>query len=99
MFGRRSTKIRDPQEALIEAGSKLMKTGADAVAKVIRVQDTGMMVASRPVVMLTLNVLTVDGERFETTGQSMVSEIAMPHAGDTIRIKYDPEDKSQLVVV
>jgi len=83
----------------MEQSQALMQNGADGVAEVLGIQDTGMMINYNPVVLLTLNVLATDGSHFQTTGQSMVSKIAVPRVGDNIRIKYNPEDKTQLVVV
>jgi hypothetical protein len=53
-----------------------------------------------PVVVLKLKVMPmVGGMEFETTGQSMVSKIAIPRVGDKIKIKYNPADPSQIVVM
>lgn len=113
MFARRSP-AQTPREGSLEKaasapgagvmdtlklGEKLMKSGEDAVAQVVSVEHTGMMLNFNPVVVLSLKALTATGERFETTGQSIVSRIAIPKAGDTIRIKYNPADKTQLVVI
>lgn len=83
----------------MEQSQMLMQTGADATAEVLGIQDTGMMINYNPVVLLTLKVTPATGDGFQTTGQSMVSKIAVPRVGDTIRIKYNPAETTQLVVV
>jgi hypothetical protein len=75
------------------------QNGIDAVAEVIGVQDTGTTVNNNPVVMLQLKVTTSVGTQFDTTGQSMVSRIAVPRAGDKIKIKYNPADPTQIAVL
>jgi hypothetical protein len=75
------------------------QNGIDAVAEVIGVQDTGTTVNNSPVVMLQLKVTTSVGTQFDTTGQSMVSRIAVPRAGDKIKIKYNPADPTQIAVL
>jgi hypothetical protein len=75
------------------------QNGIDAVAEVIGVQDTVTTVNNNPVVMLQLKVTTSVGTQFDTTGQSMVSRIAVPRAGDKIKIKYNPADPTQIAVL
>jgi hypothetical protein len=36
---------------------------------------------------------------FETAGETMVSKIAIPRKGETVKIKYNMADPSQFVVV
>ena len=75
------------------------QNGIEAAADVIGVQDTGMTINNNPVVMLQLKVTTSVGTQFDTTGQVMVSRIAVPRAGDKIKIKYNPANPAQITVL
>ena len=78
---------------------QLAKTGADGTAEVLSVQDTGATINMNPVVVLTLKVKPKSGAEFQTAGQLMVSRLAIPRAGDKIKIKYNPEMISQFVII
>ena len=83
----------------VEMGQYLAQAGMDATAQVVAIQDTGTLINFNPVVKLTLKVTPAYGVGFDTVGQSMVSKIAIPRVGDTIKIKYNPADPTQLVVM
>jgi hypothetical protein len=78
---------------------ELAKSGKDAEAEVLGIQDTGATVNMNPVVVLTLKVTPASGAEFQTAGQLMVSRISVPRAGDKVKIKYNPENPSQFVIV
>ena len=78
---------------------QLEQTGADAEAEVLGIQDTGATVNMNPVVVLTLKVKPAKGEEFQTAGQMMVSRLAVPRVGDKIKIKYNPENLTQFVLM
>ena len=75
------------------------QNGLEAVAEVLGVQDTGTTVNNSPVVMMQLKVTTSVGTQFDTNGKVMVSRIAVPRAGDKIKIKYNPADPTQIAVL
>jgi hypothetical protein len=78
----------------------LVQSGLDATADVVSIADTGSLINMNPVVMLTLKVQpSIGGAAFDTTGQTMVSKIAIPRIGDKIKIKYNPADPAQFVVI
>jgi hypothetical protein len=83
----------------MQMAQMLAQSGMEASAEVLSIEDTGTLVNFNPVVRLKLKVEPVYGSGFETTGQSMVSKIAIPRVGDKIKIKYNPTDPTQLVVV
>jgi ACR3 family arsenite efflux pump ArsB len=83
----------------VEMGQYLAQSGMDATAQVVAIADTGTLINYNPVVMLTLKVTPAYGVPFDTAGQSMVSKIAIPRVGDTIKIKYNPANPTQLVVM
>ena len=78
---------------------QLAQTGVDATAEVVSIQDTGATVNMNPVVVLVLKVAPAAGAEFQTAGQVMVSRLAIPRAGDKIKIKYNPENNTQFVIV
>lgn len=78
---------------------ELSKTGVEADAEVISIQDTGATVNMNPVVALGLKVTPGEGEEFQTAGQLMVPRIAVPRVGDKIKIKYNKDNPTQFVIV
>ena len=83
----------------LDTAQQLSLEGADATAEVTAIQDTGQTVNMNPVVLLTLNVTPAKGDAFQTSGQMMVSRLAVPRVGDTVNIKYNPKDKAQFTIV
>jgi hypothetical protein len=77
----------------------LMQNGVDAAAEVVSVQDTGATVNMNPVVVLQLKVTPAAGAAFDVTTQTMVSRIAVPRAGDKVKIKYNPANPQQIAIV
>lgn len=82
-----------------KSGQWIAQAGMDATAEVLSIQDTGSLINMNPVVILKLKVQPAMGVGFETTAQTMVSKIAIPRVGDTIKIKYNPADPTQVSVV
>ena len=82
-----------------KSGAWIAQAGMDATAQVVSIQDTGSLINMNPVVVLQLKVQPAMGAAFETTAQTVVSKIAIPRVGDTIKIKYNPADPSQIAVV
>lgn len=78
---------------------QLAQSGADGEAEVLGIQDTGATVNMNPVVLLTLKVTPAKGDAFQTAGQLMVPRLAIPRAGDKIKIKYNPENISQFIII
>src|ERR1700690_395120 len=82
-----------------KSGQWIAQAGMDATAQVVSIQDTGSLINMNPVVILQLKVQHAMGAPFETTAQTVVSKIAIPRVGDTIKIKYNPADPKQIAVV
>jgi hypothetical protein len=81
-------------------GQMLAMSGLEASAEVTGIEDTGALINMNPVVKLSLKVSPPMGmPGFETTGQTAVSKIAIPRKGETIKIKYNPANPSEFVVV
>lgn len=83
----------------VNQAQMLMQNGVESSAEVIGIQDTGSTVNTSLVVMLQLKVTTAVGTQFEINGQTMVQRIAVPRAGDAIKIKYNPADPTQFIVL
>ena len=78
----------------------LAQSGLDATADVLSIADTGTLVNMNPVVVMSLKVQpSIGGLAFDSAGQTMVSKIAIPRAGDKIKIKYNPANPTQFVVM
>jgi hypothetical protein len=77
----------------------VMQTGLDAAAEVVSVTDTGQTVNMNPVVVIQMKVTPSIGAAFDLTTQTMVSRIAVPRAGDKIKIKYNPANPQQIVII
>ena len=84
-----------------KSGNMLAMTGLEASAQVVDIQDTGTLINMNPVVKLALKVTPAIGgmPAFDTTGQCAVSKIAIPRKGDTIKIKYNPANPAEFVVM
>jgi hypothetical protein len=83
----------------VQIAQSVAQNGADATAEVLSIVDTGATVNMNPVVVLTLKVKPAAGAEFQTAAQLMVPRIAIPRAGDKIKIKYNPANPSQIAIV
>ena len=70
----------------------LQQNGADAVARVESVEDTGYAEPMTPVVVIDLWVTPAAGAPFGTTIPINVPLAAVPKVGDRIKIKYNPAE-------
>ena len=77
----------------------LAQNGLDANAEVVMVTDTGATVNMNPVVVIQMKVSPAAGAPFDLTTQTMVSRIAVPRAGDKIKIKYNPANPMQVAIL
>src|SRR5947208_11494355 len=72
---------------------RLEEAGVNAPGQILTVQDTGMTVNNDPRIKLTLGVSPPDGSApFEVTKKQLVPRVAIPRAGDSVMVRYDPED-------
>lgn len=83
----------------LETSKAVATNGVDATAEVLSIQDTGITTNMNPVVALMLKVTPVIGAEFQTSAQVMVSRIAVPRAGDKIKIKYNPANPTEIAIV
>ena len=78
----------------------LTQNGLDATAEVISITDTGTFYNFDPVVMITVRIQpAMIAVAFETTGRTTVSKATFPHAGDRIKIRYNPANPTQFVML
>ena len=77
----------------------LAQNGLDATAEVVMVQDTGSTVNMNPVVLIQMKVTPAAGMPFDVTSQTMVSRIAVPRAGDKVKVKYNPANPQQVAIL
>ena len=86
-----------------KTGQWTAQMGLEGNAEVLSIEDTGKLINYNPVVKMKLKVTpTMMGGAipFEiTTAETMVSKVAIPRVGDTIKIKYSPADPTQIVVL
>ncbi len=103
-FVDKMNNVMDQGQAALDMqknGNMLAMSGLPATAEVVSIQDTGASINDNPVVKLSLKVTPSVGGMapFETTGETLVSKIAIPRKGDKINIKYNMTNPSEFVVV
>ncbi len=103
-FVDKMNNVMDQGQAAMDmqkSGNMLAMSGLPATAEVVSIQDTGASVNDNPIVKLSLKVTPSVGgmSPFETTGQTMVSKIAIPRKGDKINIKYNMANPAEFVVL
>ena len=77
----------------------LIHNGRDAEATILSMKDTGLTVNYSPYVSFRLRVTPTDAAPFEAGLRAFVSRIAIPSVGDTVRVKYDPENPQRIIMV
>src|SRR3954469_810070 len=78
---------------------RLQEADVNAPAQVVQVRDTGMTINDNPRVALTLQVNPTDGSPpFQTSTKVTVSRVAIPRAGDSFVVRYDPEDHDNFAI-
>ena len=85
---------------LITSGKyqRLMQNGADADATVVAMSDTGVTVNQNPYVNLQLRVQPAGRPAYDASMKVLVSRLAIPRVGETIRVKYDPNKPQDVIV-
>ena len=76
----------------------LVQNGTEATAKVKSVQDTGQTRNMNPLVTLELDVKPKTGKPFFASAFINVPRNAIPQARDTVRIKYNLDDCTDVAV-
>ncbi len=82
-----------------KAEKQILLSGIEAIAQLNYVKDTGItMNGFNRVVVLGLTVFG-NGENFEAEAESQYNKYMLPRPGDKIKVKYDPSNKTKLVVL
>ncbi|MGE5073709.1 MAG: hypothetical protein ACM3MF_09795 [Anaerolineae bacterium] len=103
-FVDKMNNVMDQGQAALDMqknGNMLAMTGIEGSAEVVAIEDTGTLINMDPVVKLTLKVTpAIPGlVPFDTVGTSLVSKVAIPRKGDTIKIKYNMANPAESVVM
>lgn len=77
----------------------LLHNGRDAEATIVSMKDTGLTVNNSPYVSFRLHVTPTDAAPFEAGLRAFVSRIAIPDVGDTVHVKYDPDNPKRIIMV
>jgi hypothetical protein len=77
---------------------RLKAHGLEADATILAVGDTGLTINKNPYVKLRLRVEPTGRAAYEAEAKAIVSRVALPRPGDSVRVKFDP-DKPQVVIV
>lgn len=80
---------------------RVLRDGQEASAQILRVADTGVSLGNADLsyfVHLTLAVQPVGRPVFTAELDTYVSRAAVPRAGDLVRIKFDPNDPTKVVL-
>jgi hypothetical protein len=78
---------------------RLEEAGVNATAEVVAIRDTGVTINENPRVAITLRVNPTDGSAsFDLSTKKTVSRVAIPRAGDSFVVRYDPDDHDNFVI-
>ena len=75
-----------------------MKNGLEASAEILEMKDTGVTINNNPYVRLKLRVQPDGQPAYETSIGELVSRIAFPSVGDTLKVRYDPAKPQDVIV-
>jgi len=81
------------------ADEGVRRRGRDAPADVVAVRKTGLFVNEDPQVVLKLRVRPPDGAPYEASLKSLVSQVAIPRAGDRVAVRYDPANRARVALL
>ena len=73
--------------------------GIEADATILAVSDTGVTLNKNPYVKLRLRVEPIGMAIYKTEAKAMVSRVAIPRPGDGVRVKFDPNQPEDVIVV
>ncbi len=95
-----SLEIANNQMKLIEKQNQLIIEGISAEAIVTEVKKTGKLLNfTDPILTLKLKVIPNSCVFFEIETTMAFSNLTIPQEGQRIEIKYDPQDKSSIVIL
>jgi hypothetical protein len=95
-----NNRTQSTMDGILNQQHWLALNGLDATAEVLAITDTGILIDMDPVVILTLKVQpAMIAAEFKITGKTMVSRMAVPRVGDKLKLKYNPANPTQFIVM
>lgn len=77
---------------------ELKKNGVSANGEITKVEDTNTTINKNPKVRLYVHVTPKDDEPFDAVIEMVVSRVNIPRKGDTVKVWYNPKDKTDIMV-
>lgn len=83
-----------------DRAQEIRKSGRSALARVVKIWDTGMTLNGNPVVGFRLEVRPEDGEPFEAETKAVIGRLDVPQVqpGAVLPVKYDPGDHARVAL-
>jgi hypothetical protein len=80
--------------------AEIRRTGRPAMARVLKIWDTGMSLNDNPVVGFRLSVHPEGLEPFEAETRAVIGRLDVPQIqpGAELPVKYDPNDHSRVAL-
>ncbi len=80
--------------------SQILQTGIPAMATIVSLADTGMLVNYQPQVRLGLEVSPPNGAPYQTEVTMVVNQLMIPRVqpGQSVPVKIDPKDPSKVAI-
>ena len=78
---------------------EIKESGTPAKAEVLKIADTGMLVNNNPVAQVTLKIMPDNISEYTVTIRTTLSKVNIPRIGDIIKIKYNPDNTNEIVIV
>lgn len=78
---------------------RIKANGVEAEATILAISDTGVTINKNPYVKLRLRVEPMGMAAYEVEVKAMVSRVAIPRPGDSVRVKFDPNKPEDVIVV
>jgi hypothetical protein len=95
-----NNRTQPSMDGILNQQHWLALNGLDATAEVLAITDTAILINMNPVVVLTLKVQpAMIAAEFKVTGKAMVSRMAIPRVGDKLKLKYNPANPTQFIVM
>jgi hypothetical protein len=66
---------------------------------ILDISDTGVTINKNPYVKLHLRVEPMGMMPYETEVKAMVPRLSIPGPGDSVRVKFDPNNPEDVIVV
>ncbi|HEY5122585.1 MAG TPA: DUF3592 domain-containing protein [Ignavibacteria bacterium] len=81
-----------------EKREQLIKTGKEAKGVIQKVEDTQETFNQNPKIKMTVKVKPENEEEFDAVILMYVSRVSIPRVGDKVKVYYDPNNKTDIIV-